>query len=272
MLSAEQRVLPDFVVIGCQRGGTSSLYKYLGQHPEIGPSLRKETEYLTVNYPLGERWYRAHFPLRLRRRFAAMAGKSMLAFEATPDYLLDPRAASRCKALIPDAKIVILLREPGQRALSHFNHNVRLGFETESFEDAIELEDERIAEDLIAIRDDMESRLFGFRRYTYLTRGHYADQIALWRRHYGSDSILVLESESFFADPASVLRTIQEFLGVKVWLPREFRNYSYLSKDQASHDQLPAAIRAVLDERLSPANDDLRRMEGVSLKWLEPGV
>ncbi|MEX0797213.1 MAG: sulfotransferase domain-containing protein, partial [Acidimicrobiia bacterium] len=138
-LTARWRVVPDFVIIGCQRGGTSSLYRYLGMHPEISPSLRKETEYFTAKFPEGESWYRAHFPLALRHRIATALGKRRLAFEATPDYLVDPRAPARCHALLPDARIVVMLREPGERALSQFHHNVRHRFETETFARAIEL-------------------------------------------------------------------------------------------------------------------------------------
>ncbi len=270
-LTADDRILPDFVIIGCQRGGTSSLYTYLGLHPEIGPSLRKETEYFTINFGKGERWYRAHFPLRIRRSFSSWRGKRLLTFEATPDYLLDPRAAERCKDLLPGAKIVVLLREPAERALSHFHHNLRLEMESESFERALELEEERIAGDLEEIARGTSSRLSGFRRYTYVERGKYADQLERWLEHYPRDQVLVLESEKFFDDPASVLVEIQEFVGASPWLPAEFRNYSYLTRGAQGHEKVPPQIRQSLDDQFAASNKALADMQDVDLEWLNQG-
>jgi hypothetical protein len=200
-LTARWRVVPDFVIVGCQRGGTSSLYRYLGQHPDISASLRKETEYFTAKFPEGEAWYRAHFPLALRHRLAAVFGKRRLTFEATPDYLVDPRAPARCHALLPDARIVVMLREPGERALSQFHHNVRLGFETETFGRAIELEESRISADLAEMVEDPSTSATAFRRFSYLTRGDYAEQLQRWFDHYSRDRFLIVESEEFFSDP-----------------------------------------------------------------------
>lgn len=268
--SAGSRLLPDFVIIGCQRGGTSSLYRYLGSHPEIGPSLRKETEYFTVNYPMGEKWYRAHFPLALRRRLAKLLGRKLLVFEATPDYLVDPRAPERCRELLPDAKIVMLLREPAERALSHFHHNIRLGLESETFQFALENEAERIADDLVKLEDPshQSERFNSFRRYTYVERGKYADQLERWLAYYPAEQILVLESESFFNDPAAVLEQIEDFVGARRWLPAEFRNYSYLAPGVAGHEKVPPDLRRFLDDKFLDSNQRLREMLDAELAWL----
>ncbi|MDH3462175.1 MAG: sulfotransferase domain-containing protein [Acidimicrobiia bacterium] len=268
--TAGSRLVPDFVIIGCQRGGTSSLYRYLGSHPEIGPSLRKETEYFTVNYPMGERWYRAHFPLALRRRWAKLLGRKLLVFEATPDYLVDPRAPERCHRLLPDAKIVMLLREPAERALSHFHHNIRLGLESETFQFALENEADRIADDLVKLGDPshQRERFNAFRRYTYVERGRYADQLERWLDHYPSEQVLVLESESFFGDPAAVLEQIEDFVGAKRWLPAEFRNYSYLERGVTGHSKVPPDLLQFLDDRFLDSNQRLREMLDVELEWL----
>lgn len=268
-LTARGRVVPDFVIIGCQRGGTSSLYRYLGLHPDISASLRKETEYLTAKFPEGEAWYRAHFPLALRHRLAAAFGKRRLTFEATPDYLVDPRAPARSRALLPDARIVVMLREPGERALSQYHHNVRLGLETETFERAIELEGSRIAADLAEMVEDPSTSATEFRRYSYLTRGDYAEQLQRWFDLYPRDRFLIVESEEFFSDPDRVLGKVLDFVGARRWSPPEFRNYSYMERGAAGHEEVPVALRGVLDERFNQSNKNLRELIETDLEWLE---
>ncbi len=125
-LGAGRRVLPDFLVIGAQKSGTSSLFRYLDQHPQVRGSVPKEVHYFSGGfapapdaYARGEGWYRAHFPKK-----AAM-GQGVRAFEATPLYLLHPLAAGRIHALMPAVKLVAVLRNPTDRALSHYFHNVR---------------------------------------------------------------------------------------------------------------------------------------------------
>jgi hypothetical protein len=269
MLTATQRLLPDFVIIGCQRGGTSSLYKYLGRHPEIGPSLRKETEFFTINHYLGVKWYQAHFPLRFRRRLAALFGRRLLTFEATPDYLLDPRAPERCRDLLPNAKIIMLLREPGERALSQYHHNIRLGLETETFAEAVEMEPNRITDDIAEIKRLPDSKALNFRRFSYVERGRYAEQVNRWLNAYPRDQVLILESEDFFEDPASILSRILTFVGARPWLPPEFRNYSYAEPSAQSHEAVPSDMRKNLDARFSESNRALRELLDVELQWLD---
>ncbi|CAN5755607.1 hypothetical protein BH23ACT4_BH23ACT4_03050 [soil metagenome] len=268
-LTARWRGAPDFIVIGCQRGGTSSLYRYLGLHPDISASLRKETEYFTAKFPEGEAWYRAHFPLDLRHRLAAALGKRRLTLEATPDYLVDPRAPARCHDLLPDARIVVMLREPGERALSQFHHNVRLGLETETFDRAIELEESRIAHDLVEMVEDPSTSATQFRRFSYLTRGDYAEQLQRWFDHYPRDRFLIVESEDFFSDPDRVLGKVLDFVGARRWSPPEFRNYSYMERGAVGHEEVPAALRGVLDERFRQSNKNLRELIDTDLEWLE---
>lgn len=266
--TARFRLLPDFVIIGCQRGGTSSLYKYLGRHPQIAPSLRKETEFFTINHHRGESWYRAHFPLAMRRRLARLFGRRLITFEATPDYLLEDRAVERLHAMLPKAQIIVLLREPGERALSHYHHNVRLGQENETFARALDLEEERIAPDLAELKRDPDGRALAYRRFSYATRGMYADQLSRWLAVFPRDRVKILESEVFFDDPDRVLGEILEFVGAKPWSPPEFRNYSYLQKGLEGHEEVPEPERSALDARFAEPNRELRELIGEEMGWL----
>jgi hypothetical protein len=262
------RLLPDFVILGGQRCGTSSLYKYLGRHPEVAPSLRKETEYFTINFDMGESWYRAHFPLEIRRRVAATRDKALLTFEATPDYLFDPRAPERLAELLPNAKLVVMLREPVDRAYSHYRHNVRLGLEDLSFREAIAAEGERVAPDVEAMRRDPSDRVLNFRRYTYMSRGLYSEQLARWFDVFERDRFLIMSAEDFFIHPEGTLHRLERFVGVDVWSPSEFLNYSYVGASTDDDPDLPPGLRAELEQRFVDSNAELERLTGSVLPWL----
>lgn len=261
------RVLPNFLVIGGQRCGTSSLYKYLGQHPLVLPSLRKETEYFSRHHGRGLAWYLAHFPTRLGVELVDRArGSRPLTFEATPDYLWHPRAASRAAELVPEARIVVLLRDPVQRAWSHHRHMTRLGFETLSFEAALEQEDRRLAGERERILADPSYPGRSFLRFSYFSRGLYLDQLDVWRRRYPTPAVLVIRSEALYADPARALDEVLDFVGLPRWRPRRFRNYS---SQPAGVDppRLPVGAATMLAERYAPHNRRLARALGWASAW-----
>lgn len=260
------RALPDFLVIGAQRAGTSSLYKYLGSHPEIAPSLRKEVGYLSRWYGAGLPWYQAHFPLRLRRRVARALGRDLQSFEATPDYLLHPLAASRAARLLPDARLVVLLREPVARAWSHYQHMVRLGFEHLTFEEALAGEEERIAEDLVRVGQHPAHDPKHLLRFSYAARGQYAPQLEAWLLAYPRERLLVLDSAELYADPAAIYARILAFLGLHPWAPGSFPNYSALSPGVNAEGPSERA-RGLLEEYFAASNAALPGLLGGPLSW-----
>lgn len=266
LLTARFRSLPDFVILGGQRCGTSSLYKYLGRHPEIAPSLRKEIEYFTVDYGKGENWYRAHFPLRMRRMLHRAMGRRLFTFEATPDYLFDPRAPERLRKLLPGARLVVLLREPVERAFSHYHHMARLGLEDLGFAEAIAAEDDRLAGQLEQMQNDPLSRVLPFRRHSYFARGLYADQLERWFEQFPREQFLILRSSDFFRDPRAVLEQILEFIGAEPWAPAEFRNYSY-TKTPAENPDIPHPVAFQLTGRFAAPNRRLEELVGIDLAW-----
>jgi Sulfotransferase domain len=213
----KRRPLPAFLIIGTMRGGTSSLFKYLESHPDTAASLRKEVNYFTRFWEKGADWYRAHFPITRRR----------LAFEASPNYLFHPLAAMRAEVTVPNAKLIVLLREPAARARSHYDHMVRLGFERRGFIRALESESRLVHDALLRFDEDEHIWQPMFLRYSYMSRGYYADQLERWLSFFPVENFLVLWSEDFFAKPSEALDRISEFLSIS---PRRFssvdRNYS----------------------------------------------
>ena len=267
--TAPIRMLPDFIVIGAQRGGTSSLFKYLSLHPEIAPSIRKEIEFFSrYRAEHGFGWYRSHFPLASSRARAESAGRKLLTFEATPTYLDHPHTAAQIAQAMPEVKLILLLRDPIARALSHHQHMTRLRLETFPFAQAVRFEEERIKEERSKVFSDPLYYSRPYTRYCYAYRGLYAKHLEGWLNHFPRDNFLFLRSEDFYSDPSTTLGRILSFVGVDPqWRPAEFANYSYRHGPPAEYEDMDAPTRSYLADRFAPHNQRLKDLLGPEFSW-----
>ena len=177
-LTSPIRLLPDFLIIGTQRGGTTSLYNYLMGRPGVGPAAVKELHFFDKKFHKGSTWYRAHFPTGIQKYAFELTRKHhFVTGEASAYYLFHPHAPRRIAQLLPDAKLIVLLRNPIDRAYSQYNFEVDLGRESLSFEDAVAAEEERIGKERERILADERYVSFDHSRYSYLARGVYVDQL-----------------------------------------------------------------------------------------------
>jgi hypothetical protein len=257
-------LLPDFVIIGGQKCGTSSLYNYLGGYPEIAPAFRKELHFFDRNGGKGNILrYRAYFPTSLyKRRFEWTRSSDLITGEATPYYLFYPLAPERVRDVIPRAKLIALLRDPVDRAYSHYHHVVRLGMEKLSFEEAIEREAERLDGERERLLRGGNYDSFSHRKHSYLSRSIYVDQIRNWRDHFPEEQLLILRSEDLFADPASVLSQTLDFLGLP---PLEREEYS--KDNKGSYLKMDPATKSYLIEYFRPHNERLYEYLGRDFGW-----
>jgi Sulfotransferase domain len=210
------RPLPNVLVIGAQKAGTTALYAYLRWHPAVlGPSW-KEVSFFDRHYARGEAWYRGHFPNRLRLRLAQRrSGVTTLAVaEASPSYLFHPLAAERVAALLPDVRLIAILRDPVERAFSHYNHEVALGREPLSFEEAISRERERTSGEVERMLADPGYFSHAWWNHTYLARGRYAEQLEWWLSAFSRDQLLVVASEDLSERPGETYAEVLRFLGL----------------------------------------------------------
>ena len=199
------QAMPDFFIIGAQRGGTRSLYEYLSGHPDIQPARTEEVHYFSLFFDRGRRWFLSQFP---------PLGPGQITGEASPYYLFHPLAAERLHAVAPEAKLIVLLRNPVDRAFSHYQLEVRQGNEPLSFEEAIAAESSRLAGEVERILDDDTYASFAHQHYSYLARGRYVEQLRRWFSLFPRDQFLVLKSENFYRDPAAGYRQVTDFLGL----------------------------------------------------------
>jgi len=252
--TAPLRALPDFIIIGAQKGGTSSLYAALAGHPGVASAPKKEVHFFDRHHRLLLP-YRRNFPLR--RRGGPLSG------EATPYYLFHPLVPERVRASVPGVRLIVLLRDPVERAYSHHAHETRLGFEELPFAEAIEAEGRRLAGEEERLRRDPRYRSHAHRHHSYLARGVYADQLILWRRYFPAEQMLVLGSEDLFADPEGTLQKVLAFLGLEgsdtLSLPERNKG-SYAAP-------LDPGLRARLQDYYRPHNERLYEHLGRDFGW-----
>ena len=254
------RALPDFVIIGAQKGGTSFLYQLLVQHPHVKPAFAKEVHYFDLNFRKGDNWYRSYFPVQVRNSRKYITG------EASPYYLFHPHAPRRASTVLPDAKLIVLLRNPVDRAYSHYQHQVKRGKgegrETLTFEEAIEAEKRILPGEVSKMLQDEFYESLRHRTRSYLRRGIYIDQLLAWLSFFPRKQMLILKSEDLFNDTTNVLERILDFLKIPHWAPE-----TYSIPNKREYAGVSPLIRQQLDEYYKPHNQRLYEYLGVDLGW-----
>jgi hypothetical protein len=257
--TAPLRMLPGFLIVGAQRCGTTSMYRALSTHPAVGKAvLHKGVHYFDMNYDRGIGWYRAHFPL-------AVTGR--LTFESSPYYMFHPLAAERIAADLPGVKLIVLVRDPVERAYSAHAHELARGFETESFERAIELEPARLDREAERIAAAPGYLSHSHQHHAYLARGRYVEQLDRLGRMFGRDRIHVVDSGDFFGKPEPVYDSVLDFLGLAGAGPAE-RGYPAFERHNARpRSPIPESLGAELDEYFMPFDEQLTSWLGRVPSW-----
>jgi hypothetical protein len=256
------RPLPEFLVIGAQKSGTGSLHKYLHQHPQLFPSpLKKEIHFFSTmklgkpdNFEKGETWYRAHFP---RQREMGLNSK---VFESTPDYLFHPLVPERIFNLAPEMKLIVLLRNPSERAISQYFMEKAKNREPLRMLDAFQQEEKRLKDAILA--RDYKNRSFIY--YAYKSRGRYAEQLERYLNFFPLSQILLLCSEDLFTDPYGSLRKVFDFVGVDDNFKIKDVDPWNVSKNKS---EVSPDVRAYLDEYFLPYNQALNHLVGEKFCW-----
>lgn len=253
--TAKIRPLPDFLILGAQKAGTTALYAYLRRHPAItGPSW-KEVSYFDRHYARGPNWYRGNFPNLLRTR-------GELVGEASPSYLFHPLGPERVKELVPGARLIALVRNPVDRALSHYNHEVALGREPLSFEDALAAEPDRLRGEETRLRADPGYFSSEWWSHTYKARGLYAEQLERWLHLFPREQLLILPSEELLGEPGPAYARVLEFLGAA-----SHRLDSYPRVFERQYEGMKPETRAELAGYFAEPNRRLYELLGRDLAW-----
>jgi hypothetical protein len=201
------RHLPTTVIVGAQKAGTTQLYAYMVKHPRCWEAAEKEVDYFSKRPHRSIRWYRSRFPMRWR-----VAWRQGHVLEASPSYLPTPSALRKMQKVLPNARVIVLLRDPVSRAFSHYQHKKTRHLEPRSFEQVVE--------------DEIRSNAFPAKRGValaesvapmlgYVARGYYALQLELLFKLYRKNRVLVIDSASLFEDTAAACNRVFDYMGLE---------------------------------------------------------
>ena len=214
---------PNFIIIGAMKAGTTSLYEYINQHPQALPCAQKEVHFFVHHYDKGLDWYLAHFP-------PIPKGENFITGEASPGYLCNT-VQPQVQATFPQIKLIAVLRNPIDRAISHYYHNVKHGIEIRSFEAAMNAEIEAISRlsDINLVRETKNWS----KQQGYLFTGLYVYYLQKWLATFDRQQLLVIKSEDLYEQPQATMQNVFDFLE----LP-DFKNDKYTNHLPGSYKKL----------------------------------
>lgn len=262
--TASLRVLPDYLIVGAQRSGTTSLQRALMEHPNIQSArMMKGVHYFDTAYEKRLGWYQAHFPTRALAAWVEYRTDDPLRVgEASPYYMFHPLAPERIHRDLPEVKLIAMLRDPVERTISHHKHEVRRGNEPFDLEEALAQESARLEGEEERIRTEPGYNSFNHQTYSYVARSMYDHQIARLMSLFGGERVLVVPSEAYFADPRRVYEDVLEFLDVPIWVPHDFEH----ANATASSSVAPTTRRRLV-QAFNRSNQRLFELLGEEFAW-----
>jgi hypothetical protein len=226
------------------------------------PFLRKGVHYFDKRYELGLAWYRGNFPIATASQLRRWHLGGTLTGESSPYYMFHPLAPSRIARDLPDVRLLVILRDPVERAYSAHSHELARGFEREPFERAIELEPQRLEGERLRMLSEEGYQSSHWQHNAYLTRGRYVEQLKVLESEVGRKRILVLDSHDFFATPEPVFRDACEFLGLPPTGDIAFERHN--ARDRAPLDP---GLRRRLQDYFLPFDEELAAWWGRTPSW-----
>ena len=266
-LAGSFHILPDFVIIGASRSGTTALYDYMVQHPDIKKSKFKEIHYFNREFHRGINWYRLFFPLKIKKFFATkIQKKKFVTGEASVLYIHHPHAPKRMFELLPKIKIIVLLRNPIDRAYSSHQYRWKINFkEPLNFDEVIEKENEFIKNEFEKMEKDGNYYSRKFYDHAYCTTGIYVDQLERWFKYFPIEQFLIIQSEEFFSNTPEIMDKIYDFLELP---EHRLTNYKKIHSSNYK-EKMNQETRKKLVEFFKPHNERLYKLLGTNFHWDE---
>ncbi len=242
---------PNFIIIGQPKCGTSSLYSYLTQHPQILPAIEKEIRFWSFkpNFEKGLDWYLAHFP-------AIASEQGLITGEATPGYLDSQPAADSLLQEFPHMKLIVVLRNPIDRALSHYYMCTRQSRDKRSLEKAI------LSGVEVRHKKSYLNLFNNFKTSSYLKRSQYIESLSRWMKLFPKQQFLIIKSEDFFAEPGTTVNQVFQFLGVE-----PYQLQAYANKTKNSYPPISQSMRQTLNDYFRPFNQQLEEYLDRKFDW-----
>jgi hypothetical protein len=259
------RLLPDFLVIGTAKSGTTTLHGWLSEHPFVEPAVKKEVHFFDYQFYRGLDWYRSHFPFAQERgRFERELGRGFLTGEASPTYISHEWAPSRIAKTLPHAKLIVAFRNPVDRAYSQFQMSRREEEEPlEAFAEAVAAESGRLESERERVRRDSHYDSWSIGCWSYLMRSRYAEQVERWLALFPREQFLFIGTEALEARPQDALDQTYAFLGLPPHVNADLGHLHVAPR----YDPIPADVRAELGAYFRPHNERLYELVGIDFGW-----
>jgi hypothetical protein len=276
-MTSPWRPPPDLLLIGTKRGGTTSAFRLLEDHPGFAPLVpsarrlplrenMKGVHYFDSHSHRSAAWYRSHFASRPARAVRARRAGAAVTGESSPYYLFHPQAPARASALVPDVRLVVLLRDPVERTISHWAEQTRNGVETLPLVDALDAETERVGDDHQRLARGEIATSWAHENQTYASQSEYTASLRRWLENYPAERLLVLYSEDLYRDPHGLLDRIHSFVGLPPHALSDVR-----VRNAAPRDDVDPQIGRRLVDRFAPDVEALTALLGERPPWARFG-
>ena len=255
-ITAAQRKLPDFLVIGGKRCGTTTLFEFLRQHQMIAEPVIDHMGFFDDNYSIGINYYKSFFPIKTEET------AKKLDYDVTTSYLTSPFVAERVAKEIPNVKIIVLLRNPTSRAWSDYNASQKKDASEEEFQTYIDDELQELEasdfEEKVSKNDYNMSEPFP----NFIKKGLYSVYLKKWLKLFPRKNFLFISTESFSNDENKVFKQIFDFLGLS-----NFEIHKLQRMSKGNYEKLNPKIKNKLDLFFAPHNDELFKLINEKYDW-----
>lgn len=253
VITSWARPFPDFIIIGAQKGGSSALYKFICAHPDVKRAFVKEPHYFSGQFhKKSQNWYKAQFPLE----------SSALVGEASPSYCTHPLAPARIKGMLPKAKLLFIVRNPVERAISNYFHSVRYGVEDLGIEEAFARPIESFEKEWEKMNAEDGYHSVYYHRHAYVHKGFYDFQLTNWFKHFANEQFLVVENNQLLNEPDVVYNEVLDFLELDSFRPDAFKKVNV-----GSTKKVDEGLRAQIAENFKESNVRFFDMIGKEYDW-----
>ena len=257
-ITAKSRVLPNFLIIGAVRCGTTSLYYDICQHPSVEKAAYDEIGFFDDNYHLGEDWYRSLFPTKKKMEKTEQNTGYAITGEDTPFYIWNNDVIKRVAEMLPNIKLISILRNPVDRAYSNYHLGIREGTEKRSFDEAVKV-------DMDYINSQKEKKVKLNRvdyKKSYIAKGIYSDQLKEWYEVFNKKQLCVLSTENFSNNPNETLAKVFEFLEIP-----NFSIKSFEKQKISDYPKMNDETRKEISKFFSEYNEKLYQMINTKFDW-----
>lgn len=266
ILTSSSRILPELIIPGFHKTASTSLYYYLIQHPNIGKAEYKEIEFFSYSYWRGMKWYRSHFPTKFtKNKFEKTNKQKYFTLDGSPGYSIHPLVPKRIQELIPNAKIIFILRNPIDRAYSDYQYQFKEGWEhTTTFEEAISQDQERYDDSIKKYEDNLVRayNLYELINTPYLSVSKYVNYLEKWFNYFPKENFLILSTEELQSNPVHTFNQIFNFLQ----LPN-FKILNLEKQNVGSYNKMNSKTRESLIEFFKPYNEKLEKLLNQKFHW-----